>query len=132
MKEKPKCESVLPWLRSNLGKKCLGVLTGQDARALAAAVQIMETYAFSDRVHEVTLLNAFCSVVCCMQREARELAYHSIAHIMNWEDRARLWAAARIDGPDWKLVVRYQCAYEPGGTYKEYQPRVYKREEVAV
>ena len=42
MKQKPKCETLLPWLKANLGKHCLGPLTGTDAKALAAAVQTIE------------------------------------------------------------------------------------------
>lgn len=93
MKNQPVCLTVLPWLRANLGKHCLGRLTGSDAKALAAAVQILALHAYdSDR----TVLEAFAAVVRRMQPCSQELAYHAIAHTGNWNDRARIWGEAGL------------------------------------
>ncbi len=107
MRTKPACEKLYPWLRSNLGKRCLGVLTGTDARALAAAVHIVELYSYCG---EQSVAQAFGAVVLQMQPQARYLAYHSIAMIMNWEDRPTLWIAANL--PE---INPGQCSFEPGG-----------------
>lgn len=83
-KEKSKADTVFPWLRANLGKKSLAPLTGTDARALQAAVQIMEHYAYDN---SPSVLVAFRLVVLRMQPKCYLFAYHAIAHVMDWSDR---------------------------------------------
>jgi len=108
MKIKPVSESIFPWLKANLGPDCLAPLTGTDYRALRAAVQTVELYSY-DPAPEV--LQAFCLVVNRMQTSTRELAFHAIAHVMDWSDRDTLWAAAGL----LPFKARRRCAYEPGG-----------------
>ncbi len=106
---KPLCESVRPWLRDNLGKGCLGCLTGQSGRALSAAVQIIGLYSYCDQEAEPHVLSAFRSVVMTMcPGQERELAYHAIAHVLNWSDRERIWQLAQI--PPLESIRR--CSYE--------------------
>jgi hypothetical protein len=96
-KEKPPCERVFGWLKNNLGKHCLAVLTGTDWRALQAAVQILDLYGYCDSEHEASILQAFGSCVMQMQPgAARELAYHAIAMQAEWYSRAELWARAGL------------------------------------
>jgi len=104
MKTKPKCETLLPWLRANLGKSCLGPLTGTDAKALAAAVQTVELYAYDP---SPAVISAFGQIVSRMQPSCQELAYHAIAHVMDWSDRSRIWIAAGL--PEFS---RRKCAFE--------------------
>lgn len=92
---KPVCAALLTWLRLNLGRGALAPLTGTDAKALAAAAHIVVLYAY-DR--DDATLAAFRAVVLRMQPSTRELAYHAIAHVMDWDDRARVWARAGL-GP---------------------------------
>jgi hypothetical protein len=108
-KPKPPSETVMPWLRSNLGPRCLAPLTGTDARALRAAVQIIELYAYDDAP---SVLEAFGHIVRRMQPSTQELAYHAIAHVMDWSDRSRIWVKAGL--PEFGPV---QCSFEPGGGY---------------
>jgi len=119
MKNKPCCQSLLPWLRSNLGKLCLAPLTGTDARALAAAVHLIDLWSQShDLGSEV--LQAFGIVVCQMQPSTRGLAYHAIAHVMDWSDRETVWVAAglaEIPRP------RSKCMFEPGGSARPWPGR---------
>lgn len=115
MKNKPKCETLLPWLRSNLGSKSLAPMTGQDARALATAVMAVELYAYCDGAHQMHALAAFAQAVECMQESTRELAYHAIAHVLEWSDRRRIWFDAELE----PISIRRTCAFEPGGTYNE-------------
>ncbi|HWN09743.1 MAG TPA: hypothetical protein VNO50_10830 [Pyrinomonadaceae bacterium] len=105
MKTKPPCETVLPWLKANLGKHCLAPLTSTDAKALAAAVQIIELYAYHPGIN---VIDAFGEIVGCMQQSTQELAYHSIAMVMNWEDREPLWVAAGLPA-----INPRKCAFEP-------------------
>ncbi len=93
MKNKPVSETVIPWLKDNLGAHCLGVLTGTDAKALAAAVQIIELYAYDQSDDAV---QAFALVVGRMQSTSQPLAYHAIAHVLDWPDRPRLWREAGL------------------------------------
>lgn len=98
------CETLPKWLKDNLGPCCLAPLTGTDAKALAAAVQIIALYATeADR----TLAAAFGIVVARMQRSCWPLAYHSIAHVMDWDDRERVWKLAGLP----KIIVG-KCKYE--------------------
>ncbi len=102
------CTTIAKWLRENLGPRCLAPLTGTDSRALDAAVQIIELWAY-DRDHHLEV--AFGLVVARMQPKCRELAYHAIAHVVEWSDRARIWDAAGLEP-----FVPAVCAYEPGGS----------------
>jgi hypothetical protein len=115
---KPKCQTLLPWLRANLGKKCLAPLTSQDAKALAAAVQIIDLYGWCDRTCEASVFQAFGNIVRCMQRSTQELAYHAIAHVLDWHDRERIWKAAGLDPLDGRRL----CAWEPGGSERGGRP----------
>ncbi len=86
-------QTIRPWLTSNLGKHCLAPLTGQSSRALDAAVSIIELYSYDSNP---SLIEAFRLVVLRMQDHDRELAYHAIAHVMNWSDREKIWTAASL------------------------------------
>jgi hypothetical protein len=103
-KYQPPAQTVMPWLTANLGSRALAPLTGSDTRALRAAVQIIEQYSY-DR--EPLLLKAFSIVVLRMQSSTQELAYHCIAHVMDWSDRSRLWVEAGLP----EFAPR-RCAFE--------------------
>jgi hypothetical protein len=103
---KPVATSIFPWLRANLGKNCLAPLTGTDAKALAAAVQIIELYSY-DR--DESVLKAFGQVVGRMQPKCQEFAYHAIAHVMDWSDRSPIWFKSGLD----PLSARLRCEFEP-------------------
>ncbi len=111
MKEKPYCQTVLPWLKANLGKHCLAPLTSTDAKALSAAVQIIALYACA---RDQSVLDAFGGVVELMQSSTQHLAYHAIAHVMDWSDRDPIWADAGLG----QTAVRLKCAYEPTGAMR--------------
>lgn len=104
MAAKEPCQTLRQWLKANLGPRCLAPLTSTDAKALSAAVQIVELYAFERRPE---VLDAFGGVVRCMQEGCRRLAYHAIAHVMDWSDRARVWSEAGLPA-----IEAGQCKYE--------------------
>ncbi len=106
-KPKPHCVTLPAWLKANLGKPALAPLTGTDARCLAAAVMIVEAYAY-DPCPELARAYGLC--VQRMQRSTRDLAFHAIAHVHDWSDRARVWKAAGLEP-----IAVGKCAYEPGG-----------------
>lgn len=107
MKSKSVADTVLPWLRANLGSSCCAPLTGTDVRALKAAVQILELFS-SD--HDDRVLKAFGIVVAKMQPSTQELAYHAIAHVLEWQHRDRIWNEV-LHLP--KLENIRRCQYEP-------------------
>lgn len=80
-------------------------MTSTDAKALAAAVHILELYAY-DR-HASIISGAFSCVVHQMHPQCRELAYHAIAHVMEWSDREPIWKLAGLPA----LQPR-KCAFE--------------------
>ncbi len=105
MKITPPCKTVLPWLKANLGKGCLAPLTTVDRLALAAAVEIVQLYAVTQHPE---IVKAFGLIVRQMQKSTQELAYHAIAHCLDWHNRPRFWAAAGLE----PIPVR-MCKYEP-------------------
>lgn len=106
MKPKPVCQTVRGWLIANLGKHCLGALTGTDAKALDAAVHLIELYSISR--HEFSL-HGFRYAVLTMQPSTRELAYHAIALVMDWSDRRVVWEEALLA----PIPNLRRCAFEP-------------------
>jgi hypothetical protein len=105
--KQPYCKTVFPWLRANLGKHCTAGLTGQDHKALMAAVQTVELYSYCDDGDAVA--TAFGLLVTQMQPNMRCLAYHAIAHVTDWSFRGQLWIRAGLSWDD----VRGVCANEP-------------------
>lgn len=112
----PPAATVLDWLHSNLGGHALAPLTGSDTRALRAAVQIMEQYAY-DR--HPGLLLAFAKVVQRMQTKTWELAYHAIAHPLDWSDRSKVWAMSGLA----TFTPKMKCSFEPGGSRIDYMEK---------
>lgn len=107
-KNKPVCETGLKWLKDNLGLRCLAGLTGQDIKALRAAIQIVELWGYTDSPELAE--QAFGACVRSMQESQWQLAYHVTAHLHEWSTRAELWAAAGLPPISVSL-----CAWEPGG-----------------
>lgn len=98
---------IFAWLKENLGPNSLGPLTGTDYRALTAAVTTLELYAYHT---EPALLEAFAAIVRSgLQPKNHELAYHMIAHVLDWHDRQRLWHLAGLP-PLYKVS---RCKHEP-------------------
>lgn len=108
-KPQPHCVTIFPWLRSNLGKRSLGGLTGQDFKALRAAVEIVHLWSYCDAPDEVA--EAFGIVVKQMQPTMRRFAFHAIAHVTDWPQRAQLWEAAGLEA----IEMPGLCSYERGG-----------------
>ena len=107
----PAALSVFPWLRCNLGAHALAPLTGTDHMALRAAVQVAELY---QQTGAISLHQAFHACVRQMQRKCRVFAYHAIAHVANWEDRANWWGLAGLwDHCDFRPETVTRCRYEP-------------------
>lgn len=77
---------------SRLNKGCLGMLTGQDSRALAAISACWELYSNSDADGQRAALSAVRDLLDGMQPKCRFLARELIAFSMNWSDRDRLWS----------------------------------------
>jgi len=113
-RHRPPAETVLDWLHSNLGGRALAPLTGSDTRALRAAVQIIEQFSYDQHPD---VLRAFAYVVSRMQPHTRELAYHAIAHPLDWSDREKLWHASGLAGAFLNsLPPKMKCSFEPGGS----------------
>lgn len=106
---KPPCVTVFPWLRENLGKTALAPLTSTDVAGLRAAIQVIELY---QHTHTTSVLDAFAVAVNAMQSKCQVFAYHAIAHLLDWNDRAAIWRLAML--PD--MIKPGVCAYEPGGS----------------
>lgn len=90
---KPPAATIFTWLKDNLGQRCLAPLTSVDSAALKAAVQIVELYSLHPGPD---VLTAFHRVVGSMQPHTRRLAYHAIAHVMDWSHRGEIWARAAL------------------------------------
>lgn len=104
----PVTKTVFPWLKANLGK-CLGGLTGQDYPALKTAVQAVELWISADNIGRRHAASAFGSAVRAMQPNLRYLAFHSIAHVGDWEMRHQLWQEAGLE----TIPALPLCEHEP-------------------
>jgi hypothetical protein len=93
-KYKPVCETVFPWLRTNLGKHALAGLTGTDYKALRAAAQIVELWACGGNAEDC--FRAFGAVVRQMQGCTRFAAFYCVAHVANWGDCLLFWSRAGL------------------------------------
>lgn len=102
---KQPCQTLPSWLKDNLGAYSLAPLTGQDRAALSAAVQIVQLYQYT---RSPAVAEAFGNVVRSMQESCWHLAYHSIAHVMDWHNRPELWLAAGL--PQMRVT---RCKCEP-------------------
>lgn len=85
---KPASQTVLPWLKANLGQRCLAPLTSTDTACLRASVQIAEAMCYTGTG---PLAVAWIHVVGEMQEHTRHLAYHAVAHVRDWSHRDECW-----------------------------------------
>lgn len=69
----------------------LGMLTGQDNRALTAIAACWELYASSDEDGERGALVAVRALLPAMQEKCRPFARELIPFALDWHDRERLW-----------------------------------------
>lgn len=99
MATKPHAATIGPWLTENLGKGWAGPLTGQDWPALKAAVEIMNAYSSSDEEGQMHCVVAFKAMVLTMQPSCRYLAFHAVAHVMDWSTRWQIWRACGLEAP---------------------------------
>lgn len=105
--QKTPAQTVGPWLKAN--GMYLGALTGQDWAALRAAAECMGLYARSDDTGEAQSLIAFKACVLAMQPSTRYLAFHAIAHLLDWGDRWTIWRRCGLAIPD----TLPECKYGP-------------------
>ncbi|HEX4085287.1 MAG TPA: hypothetical protein VHY22_10280 [Chthoniobacteraceae bacterium] len=112
MASKPQCVELRAWLRANLGKRCLAPLTGTDAKALDAAVHIVELWAYDE---SAAVIQAFGLVVDRMQPHTQVLAYHAIAKVTEWHYRDVLWEKAGLR----PIKNLSRCSFEPGGSCED-------------
>lgn len=95
-----KPESPIKWLRRRAKEGAvahLGMLTGQDTRALEAIAASWDLYASGDAHAERAALEAVRHLLLALQPQCRHFARELIARSMDWDDRARLW---RLVAPD--------------------------------
>ena len=96
MSPRPKAdcdECINTFLKGNLGRGSLAPLTGTDWKALRAAVHLLQLYAYNG--HDA-VLDAFRLTVLEMQPSTRQFAYHAIAYVSEWHNRAVWWARAGL------------------------------------
>lgn len=93
----PSCPAELPGP--------LGMLTGQDERALDAIAASWQLYAAGDDVAREAVLLAMPHLIACMQPKCRPFARELIAWAMDWDDRDRLWQWVTGGNPFPRLVT---------------------------
>ena len=80
---------------AELGPHCLGMITGQDARALAAVAACWQLHASSDEAGAEAALCAAALLLAGMQQCCWPLARALIAHAMDWSDIEPVWVQAK-------------------------------------
>jgi hypothetical protein len=76
----------------------LGMLTGQDKRALLAIASCWHLYTCSDEDGRNGALEAVRALLPAMQSKCQCFGRELIAQQMDWDDRARLWAIVCPEG----------------------------------
>lgn len=82
---------------TGLRPELLGMLTGQDKRALGAIAACWELYACSDEDGADAAKAAIVALLQGMQSKCWLFARELIARAMDWSDRERLWPAIRAE-----------------------------------
>jgi hypothetical protein len=109
----PAAAQIVPWLRCNLPRPAIAALTGTDCDALQAAAGILVLY---QRTEDRGLLAAFRTCVLIMQPKTRELAYHAIARVAEWDTRAKWWGKAGLwDHSLFTVETALICKHSPEG-----------------
>lgn len=110
-REPPCCVGLVKWFHSrarrerghNAGCVCapcrrtldvpsLAALTGQDARALAAFVHMLELYAYSDGHGQTCALHGMRAAISAMQSSCQSIAKAAIPFVLDWSDEATVWS----------------------------------------
>lgn len=99
----------IQWLGANLGS--IAPLTGTDRRAIMAATEVLELYSYTG---DDSLLQAYRHIVEQMQLSTRGFAYHLIAMVLDWEDRAVIWKKSGLE-PLHRIAI---CKHEPASSNK--------------
>lgn len=99
-------KEIYSWLRGNLGPRCLGVLTSQDAVALVTSVNLSNLISYPSAPPE--LFTAYGAIVAQMQPQARYLAYHAIACELDWHNRSMIWQKAGLE----MEIPESRCVHE--------------------
>ena len=128
----PVCRSGLAWLREATkdgdpklhGRKALAPLTGQDKRALAACLHLVELYAVADEEGRSRALQALRFTALCMQAKTRLLAREAVAHVLDWDDRKRFWVAMGFEREEPSRPV------DPGDAWDRLEAEVLRRPRV--
>lgn len=105
-------KEIFSWLKANLGKHCLGVLTSTDSYALVASVNLSNLLGWSGADPE--LFAAYGAIVRAMQPQAQHLAFHAIACELDWSHRAMIWSKAGLG-----RIPSSICSFEPGGSRED-------------
>jgi hypothetical protein len=74
-----------------LSRGALGMLTGQDTRAIEVFVSALELYANSDGDGQRAGLAAMKAALGGMQQKCHVIARELIPFVLDWGDRERLW-----------------------------------------
>jgi hypothetical protein len=86
---KARCQEAITWLKEN--GHDVGMLTGQDRRALEAITHCWDLCAIADQAGELAAIHAVRDLLNGMQPKCWSLAKELIAHSLDWHDRDRLW-----------------------------------------
>lgn len=101
----------LPRPKQSIGRKptsVLGMITGQDRRALSAVAACWSLYGGSDDAGRAGALMAIRALLPAMQGQCRMFARELIAQSLDWPDRERLWPL--VQGP----LVACSCWTDSG------------------
>lgn len=99
-------KEIFSWLKANLGKHCLGVLTSTDSAALVASVNLSNLINYESAPED--LFAAYRAIIAAMQPQSRHLAYHAIACELDWNHRRMIWCSAGM--AEW--IPGSRCVWE--------------------
>lgn len=88
----PDCKTGVAFVRERLGNTALGPLTGQDHRAFAAFLHLLQLYAVADNDGMFAALQAMRATLQAMQRSCWPIAKAAIPHALDWSNEEPMWA----------------------------------------
>lgn len=101
--EPPLCRRVQKWLKAR--GLSTAPLTGQDARAIAAFVHLVDLLCVSDGAGARHAYAALSETALAMQPSVRHLAKRCIPMVLDWGDEEIVWQKLKLDNADADMCV---------------------------
>lgn len=91
MKRPAPCRDAVGWVKKRVGAAAFAPFTGQDFRAFAAFVHLVDLYLCSDGEARWAAVEAMRAVLRAMQPHCRPVAKAAIPFLGDWGHEDEIW-----------------------------------------